>query len=380
MLRPLIKDSLKDAITQPPAPLTEFERSAGRPMAFDAAAKPAEAGIQAKANLFKSQVLPSTQAVLTRKGHFGAWRAFVTFLLIEGVLHMAMPVTETAIQGFFMHLILTGYSGGRLGAFVEAIIDRHYLYNIELGVPAERIRWWASAAKKGLGLPAGEKYPILASHVKLILLLPRLTIKATRDAAMFCVGTVCALRAAEITRLDVCDLLWDIDGPGTLALLLWYRKNDGLKKGLFPRIGPSNDPRLSIIMLLKQYLRMAGLTKSEMCTKERWRRSPCQACGKLFRNKTMYGQQVMKTNDDKHCVAANTLCKVVFEQLKHIGIDTAMYSSVSMRKGGISKALAANVPGDLHNLQSGHRSTSWQNYASTVNRKQLYLFHKSFGL
>ena len=174
---------------------------------------------------------------------------------------------------------------------------------------------------------------------------------------MFCVGTVCALRAAEITRLDVCDLLWDIDGPGTLALLLWYRKNDGLKKGLFPRIGPSNDPRLSIIMLLKQYLRMAGLTKSEMCTKERWRRSPCQACGKLFRNTTMYGQQIMKTNDDKHGVAASTLRKAVFEQLQHIGIDTAMYSSVSMRKGGISTALAANVPGsgDLRNLQSGHR-------------------------
>ena len=68
-------------------------------------------GIAAKAAMFQEQVLQSTQAVDMRLGNFMVWRAFVTFLLIKGALVMAMPVQEQAVQVFFMHLILIGYSG-----------------------------------------------------------------------------------------------------------------------------------------------------------------------------------------------------------------------------------------------------------------------------
>ena len=77
-------------------------------------------------------------------------------------------------------------------------------------------------AKKGLGLPAGEKFPILAAHLQAIC-VPRDTLHEVRDVAILCVGTICALRASEVRNLEVCDLLWEIDGLHTLTILLWKR-------------------------------------------------------------------------------------------------------------------------------------------------------------
>lgn len=49
-------------------------------------------------------------------------------------------------------------------------------------------------------------------------------------------GTVCSLLAGEIQDLDVCNLLFEIEGPGTLALRIKWHKNDQYRKGLWPRI------------------------------------------------------------------------------------------------------------------------------------------------
>ena len=76
--------------------------------------------------------------------------------------------------------------------------------------------------QKGLGLPKWDKFYILQIHVWCVIQLPRGSLKQLRNAAILTVGTICALRASEIAVLDVCDLLWDFDRVGTLAILLWY--------------------------------------------------------------------------------------------------------------------------------------------------------------
>lgn len=86
-------------------------------------------------------------------------------------------------------------------------------------------------------MPKRDKFFILPVHIKCILQLPLGTLKHLRGAGIIVLGTLCVMRATEVARLDVCDLLWDYDGAETLALLLWYRKNDGFKRGLPPRIG-----------------------------------------------------------------------------------------------------------------------------------------------
>ena len=230
-VRELVPRAYRTAVTEPPKPKTEFEKADGRPMVFssEAGANPFCTSLEAKAAWFDEQILPSTQKPDTRHGYYSAWCSFVTFMLIHGAVEAAMPATDVAIKAFAVQLVMVGYTGATLVRFFEAIIDRHRQYDIPLGVSIEKMHKWLAAIQKGLGLPKRDKFFVLPVHIRCVMQLPRDTLRRTRDAAILVVGTVCALRSGEVSRLDVCDLLWDIDGIGTLALLLWCRKNDGLK-------------------------------------------------------------------------------------------------------------------------------------------------------
>jgi hypothetical protein len=46
----------------------------------------------------------------------------------------------------------------------------------------------------------------------------------------------------------------------------------------------------------------------------------------------------------------------VKKSLELIGVDSRLYSGISMRRGGISAALTAKVPAPVLYLQSGHGS------------------------
>jgi integrase len=325
------------------------------------------------------QVAPATQKVATRMGYWAAWRAFVTFLLLHGNAGAAFPASEEAIKAFAMQLLRVDYAGASIARFFEAIIDRHKQHGAQLTVSGERLHVWLAALQKGRGLPKREKFLILPMHIHCVIQLPRDSLKHVRDACILVVGTLCALRSSEIGRLDVCDALWDFDGTGTLALLLWYRKNDGLKRGLFPRIGKGSSQATCPLALLKEYLRMADLKVSKDCTKTRWRRSQCDACGRLFRTTTAGGKEISRLTRDGSALKS-VIAKAVKDSLSRIGVAPADFSPVSMRKGGVSAAIAAGVNETLWRLQSGHRSTAWQNYADVFRKDQLYEFANAFGL
>jgi hypothetical protein len=290
-----------------------------------------------------------------------------------------MPASPTAIKAFAMHLVMLGYAGASIMRFFEGIIDRHRHYEQELGAPVVTVRKWVEAIQKQLGLPKRDKFFILPLHIRCMIQLPRSSLKQLRDTAITTAGTICALRAAEVSRLDVCDLLWDYDGPNTLALSLWYRKNDGFKKGLHPRIGQGSTPETCPLRLLREYMQRGGLRKSSKCTKPKWTRSPCEACGRFFRNTTAGGTRLESARAGWN-MNKNVIGDAVKDNLARIGVDPGSYTAVSMRRGGVSAAVAGGVNETLWKLQSGHRGVSWQNYADIVKKDQLYLFFKAFGL
>eukprot|EP00961_Rhodomonas_salina_P086172 1158300-Rhodomonas_salina.1 len=194
-----------------------------------------------------------------------------------------------------------------------------------MAVPIRTLHAWVASAQKHLGMPKRDKFFILPVHIKCILQLPRETLKHLRDAGIIVLGTLCAMRATEVARLDVCDLLWDYDGAETLALLLWYRKNDGFKRGLNPRIGKGSTMATCPQALLREYLRRAGITKSPQCTKAEWKRSPCEACGRLFRNTTAGGRAVEGPRVE-WMLSKDTVNKAVKQSLERIGVAPDNYS------------------------------------------------------
>ncbi len=86
------------------------------------------------------------------------------------------------------------------------------------------------------------------------------------------VCTICALLVSKVARINLCYLLWDFDRVDTLAILLWYRKNDCLKRGLFPRIGKGTLTSKCLLALVCDYLAASGLGVAANCTKSKWRR------------------------------------------------------------------------------------------------------------
>eukprot|EP00961_Rhodomonas_salina_P054047 725661-Rhodomonas_salina.1 len=113
-------------------------------------------------------------------------------------------------------------------------------------------------------------------------------------------------------------MLWEFDGLNTLAILLWSRKNEGLKLGLFPRIWQGSAPEKCLLKLIREYMARAGLQISDGCTKKVWKRSQCEACGRLFRNTTAGGKRVEGPLSN-WLLSANVVRTAVKESLERIG-------------------------------------------------------------
>jgi len=78
---------------------------------------------------------------------------------------------------------------------------------------------------------------------------------------------------------------------------------------------------------------------------------------------------------------ARQVTNAVLNALRMIGVDTKHYSGLSMRRGGISAALAARVPEPILFLQSGHGSNcAARNYMVPKNPNVLYETYLAFGL
>jgi hypothetical protein len=308
-----------------------------------------------------------------------AWRQFVSFLFLKGCVAEAFPASDRALRSFLAHLLLCGYAGATYDRFYAAIVQRHRVWGGMLPVHLQKFRSWIETIQKQLGVPKKLKFAILPEHLRAIFVLPRVTLSDSRDVAIVGTGTIFALRPSEVGNVDVCDLLWEEDGPGTLALDILRRKNDQTKHGLRPRAEKAVNPELCILAIVAEYQKRAGIKVSPNCTKKKWPRSPCLECGKFFRKTTAWGKRVRDSDDPKHPIDRSVTSSVVRRLLARIHIDASVFTPVSMRRGGISAAMAANVPLDIRNLQSGHHSDAWKDYADISQRKLLYAFSRSFG-
>jgi len=146
-VRGLVRGAVRAALCEAPPPMTEFEKAAGKPLAFHGRTNPFSASFEQKALFFAEQVEPAAWGkVETRLGAWAKWRTFVTFCLIEGVVEQAMPASEAALKAFATQLFLLGYSGVAFTGFFEAIIMRHRRYRVPLPVEDRTIRRWCETA------------------------------------------------------------------------------------------------------------------------------------------------------------------------------------------------------------------------------------------
>jgi integrase len=311
--------------------------------------------------------------------YFSNWRAFLSYAAAHDCLLDAVPVVAHVLKGYLWFLLQAGYKPGTITLRIYAIVDRHRAFGLPFPYLQRDLKSWIKAFERLCGVPRRDKLAVTASHLKCILSIPRTTLRQIRDVSIVALGTLCALRVSELTELDVCDLLFDFE-PGTLAVRVKKRKNDQKRAGLWPRIGHASDPRFDVIHLLRSWLQRARLQVHDHCEKSLHPRSACRVCGRLFSRIVGCGTKLFPFGHRLHGINHNTVRDAVATTLDSAGFPSHEFSGVSMRRGGLTTALAGGVPSDLYELQSGHSSSAWKSYVRPGRQDQLLLFYKAFQL
>ena len=364
-------------LLDPPAAETALELQDCRD--FPIALQDLSISLAQAASLFDEVLQPSSQHHRTRATYYAAWRSFVSFAYLHDALPQALPATPTLLKAYLWNLLQLNYKPGSIVLHMCAILDRHRRHRQPFPASRSEFKQWTQAFTRVLGNPRQDKLPVTATILKAILRLPRTTLRHLRDTAIVAIGTICALRVGEICALDVCDALFDSDTAGVLVIRVKVRKNDSGRSGLWPRCGSSRVPAYDVPALLREWLTRAGLHRHPHCSKARYPRSTCTACGKLFTCLQGHGQHIFPVGHPWHGATNATVNDTLRTALARANIDISGYSGISMRSGGLTTALAGDVPRDLFTLQSGHVSDAWKNYVRGQN-PMLLRFYDSFGL
>ena len=92
------------------------------------------------------------------------------------------------------------------------------------------------------------------------------------------------------------------------------------------------------------------------------------------------GNQVFPVGHKWHGATNNTVRDAVLGTLASAGFPSSDFSGISMRRGGLTTALAGGVPSSLYELQSGHTSDAWKHYVRPGQTDQLLRFYNAFQL
>ena len=133
-----------------------------------------------------------------------------------------------------------------------------------------------------------------------------------------------------------------------------------------------------LVRRLKQYAEEHGLVVSERCTKAESPGARCRSCAPFFFSEVRERKAGPKV---KEMLSRQQVTNAVISSLKLIGVDTAHFSGLSMRRGGISAALTARVQEPVMFRQSGHGSANaGRNYMLPTDPSVWYESFAALGL
>ena len=153
-----------------------------------------------------------------------------------------------------------------------------------------------------------------------------------------------------------------------MAVGIYKRKQDQIRKGLYHRVGTAGANRLRALV------EELGLEISDDCSKERAPGARCRTCPPIF-PRADYGTEHSRP------VSRQQATNAVLNSFRMLEVDTTYFSGLSMRRGGISAALVARVPEPILFLQSGHGSNNAaRNYMVPRNPHILFETYNAFGI
>lgn len=284
----------------------------------------------------------------------GWFQAFGEFC--DGKGYDAFPAELEAVEHFLVWMLAgeKAYAVGTVRVAISAILVCHRWRGAEL--PENRVWDMVRGAEATMARPPNRKAPL--TWDLLLRLQPWVGVRLVdvRDWAMLLLGFHAALRKMALLCLDVCDLLFDAT-DGAVEVTILRDKNDPM--GLLPPrcVDVVNgSPEMCAVTAVHRYMQMAGLRRSQRCSKQRLRTARCVECGPLWRQvagSMSGGIACMKA------VGANGIKSALVRLLRQLddpSFPPSRYSALSLRRGSITELAAANVEEKLRMAHAGHKT------------------------
>ena len=178
------------------------------------------------------------------------------------------------------------------------------------------------------------------------------SLRLKRAKAMVFTGFMAWLRKSEVTGLDVCSIVKEVDCS---VVTIAKAKNDSQGRGRASIFGARCGDAADLEAAVWDFITAAALSVSSRCTRKSDPRSRCTACGPLFPR--LGGSQVQAT---KAPMGKNTLTAelrslyqaCIDQNLLPATIIPKRFSAIALRRGANSAAAAAGI-GNLMRASAG---------------------------
>ena len=320
----------------------------------------AHATVSTLAAAFDEHLAPSLLQPRTRADYWRAWRMVVTWAVARRAVREILPMPLLTLKALTWDLVCFAVPSSQIELVWKAVQARHRHFQLRPPLCQENpYSSWAKMLGSVRGRPYALKLPIQKNTVRWLLAWRPETLAAHRARLLTVVATLACLRVSEVARLQVCDLWFDYLASygvagfgGTCSVHIDRRKNDTVRKGHYPAFGRSHDPSLDIVAQLRTWMRLGGLAVHRACAKRSRPAARCEVCPPLFplTRCAPGGASVLTTRPCSRQQAGGWIRWAVAQA----GGDSARFSGISARKGGISTAIEAGVDETILYLQSGH--------------------------
>ena len=309
---------------------------------------------------FDRHLGPACRQPSTRADYWRAWRLVVTWAVARKAVHAILPMSLETLKALTWDLVCFAVPSSQVELVWKAVQARHRLFQLRVPLcETNQYSSWVRMLGSVRGRPTSLKLPIQKETVRWLLAWRPSTLAAHRARLLTVVATLACLRVSEVAQLQVCDLWFDylseygVSGfEGTCSVHIGRRKNDAVRKGHYPALGRSQDPELDVVTQLRTWLQVVGLEVHRSCAKRLRPAARCEVCPPLFPlTRCARGGGTVATNRPCSRQQASDWIRWAVTQA---GGDSARFSGISARKGGISVAIEAGVDETILYLQSGH--------------------------
>jgi len=262
----------------------------------------------------------------TYRGYSSDWKIFQVWAFSVGAT--TLPASPDTVARYLGHMQASGRATNTIAHHAAAI--SHYCREAGKEDPTQSplVQGIMMGVRRAnAGRPLRAKAALLTKHLRKALKEPKTPLEH-RNRALALIGFAAGLRRSELVGIDVEHLTWSDEGAVRIALLKSKTNQTGELESVWVLSAGNHCP----VRALREWLRVANIES-----------------GAVFRSVDRHANVGKRLSTD-------AVGYIVKGLAKKAGLDVRQYSAHSLRAGLVTQGFMNEVPIELIQQQTRHRS------------------------